>query len=365
MTSDPSSRRFGLNRAEAAKILTGVGHRTGHLPAIPANLPDRFVDDNEIWAGSASRLANFLAHMGVVSGCDPPHNRRFCPTQALTRGQVAKMIVNVFDLTAPAGYASPWADTGGRFYDEAARVAAFHGLWDSTSGRFKGGEAIDRSEFARSVVIAATGDDVCPQNPFTAARIDSLRRRFPSQSFTAYVYDTRTGCAYWMHPDNRLRTASVFKVMVMAGTLLEAQGDGRPVSSWEWGQLVPMITESANNPVRALWSHFGGSPWFRNQARIYGLDQTTPVGDTGGVWGRTTTSAKDQADLLRQVLRGEWGPLTEPYRLRAWDLMTSVVSSQTWGVTEGVPAGWVVAQKNGFAGHIANSVGFVRAAKWG
>jgi beta-lactamase class A len=25
-----------------------------------------------------------------------------------------------------------------------------------------------------------------------------------------------------------------------------------------------------------------------------------------------------------------------------------------------VPAGWVVAQKNGFAGHIANSVGFVR-----
>ena len=75
------------------------------------------------------------------------------------------MIVNVFDLTAPAGYASPWADTGGRFYDEAARVAAFHGLWDSTSGRFKGGEAIDRSEFARSVVIAATGDDRLSPKP--------------------------------------------------------------------------------------------------------------------------------------------------------------------------------------------------------
>jgi beta-lactamase class A len=163
-----------------------------------------------------------------------------------------------------------------------------------------------------------------------------------------------------MNPDNRLRTASVFKVMVMAGTLLEAQEEGRAVSSWEWGQLVPMITQSANDPVRALWRHFGGSPWFRRQAQTYGLTQTTPVGDTGGVWGRTTTSAKDQADLLRQVLRGEWGPLEAPYRLQAWELMTSVVSSQTWGVTSGVPSGWTVAQKNGFAGHIANSVGFVR-----
>jgi beta-lactamase class A len=40
--------------------------------------------------------------------------------------------------------------------------------------------------------------------------------------------------------------------------------------------------------------------------------------------------------------------------------MTSVVPEQRWGVTQGVPQGWVVAQKNGFAGGVANSVGFVR-----
>ncbi len=39
--------------------------------------------------------------------------------------------------------------------------------------------------------------------------------------------------------------------------------------------------------------------------------------------------------------------------------MTSVVQSQTWGITEGVPDGWTVAQKNGFAGDVANSVGYV------
>jgi hypothetical protein len=349
-----------LSRAEASKILVAVGRKTGFFPPTPASLPDRFIDDNEIWDGSASRLANFLAHLGVISGCDPPANQSFCPNASLTRGQVAKMLVRGFGLAAPVSFESPWTDTAARFYDEAARVAAYHGLWESSLGRFNGGDEIDRAEFARVVVLAATGEDPCPANPFTTKRVDSLRRRFPGQTFAAYAYDTRTGCAYWMHPDNRLRTASVFKVMVMAGALLEAEEAGRAVSAWEWSQLVPMITESANNPVRSLWRHFGGSPWFRGQARIFGLTQTTPVGDTGEVWGRTTTSAKDQADLLRQVLRGEWGPLEAAYRAKAWDLMTSVVPSQTWGITAGVPSGWAVAQKNGFAGHIANSVGFVR-----
>jgi hypothetical protein len=54
----------------------------------------------------------------------------------------------------------------------------------------------------------------------------------------------------------------VFKVMAMVRTLLEAQTDDRSVTSWERSQLEPMITESANSPVRALWSWFGGRPGF-------------------------------------------------------------------------------------------------------
>ena len=79
----------------------------------------------------------------------------------------------------------------------------------------------------------------------------------------------------------------------------------------------------------------------------------------GPVWGRTTTSARDQVDLLRQVLLGQGGPLNSESRAIALNLMTSVVSSQTWGVTAGVPSGWTVAQKNGFAGIVINSVGWV------
>ncbi|MGH8947822.1 MAG: serine hydrolase, partial [Acidimicrobiia bacterium] len=124
--------------------------------------------------------------------------------------------------------------------------------------------------------------------------------------------------------------------------------------------LTPMITESANDPVRALWRQFGGSPWFRRQASLFGMEETTTVGDMESGWGRTTTSARDQTDLIRQVLLGHSGPIAASYRDLAWSLMTSVVPGQTWGVTTGVPEGWVVAQKNGFAGGVANSVGFVR-----
>ncbi len=349
-----------LTRAEAAKILVGLGHRTGTLPPIPVSLPDRFGDDDLVWGGGAvSRLANFLAAEGIIDGCDPPTNRHFCPEAPLLRGQVAKILVATLGLTAPESFRSPWTDTEGLFFDRSARIAAHHRMWDTTTGRFRGGTPVTRADFARAIVVAV-GEDECPVDPFTEARERSLVQRYRGQSFTAYAYDTVTGCAYSMFPDARLRTASVFKVMVMAGTMHEAQSDVRSVTSWEMRQLTPMITESANDPVRALWSHFGGSPWYRSQARLFGLGQTSTVGDSESGWGRTTTSSKDQGDLIRQVLLGDWGPLEPSYRDLAWNLMTSVVPSQTWGVTEGVPDGWVVAQKNGFAGHIANSVGFVR-----
>jgi hypothetical protein len=348
-----------LSRAEAFKVLVAAGQAFDVLPEIPSTLPGRFTDDDDMWGGAASRYSDFLASLGLIDGCDPPANTHVCPDEYLNRAEVAKITVGTFGLTAPDGYETPWTDNGGRWYEEAARVAAYHDLFDFSDGRFDGKEEIDRAEFAR-VVVTAAGEDLCTEDPFTKFRVSSLDSRYPGQSFTAYAYDSRTGCAYWMNPDERLRTASVFKVMVMAGTLLEAQEDGRALTSWERSQLEPMITESANSPVRSLWRSFGGSPWFRRQADNFGLEETSPVGDTGGVWGRTTTSAKDQADLIRQVLLGDRGPLEEPYREEAWELMTSVVSSQTWGITEGVPAEWTVAQKNGFAGHIANSVGFVQ-----
>jgi beta-lactamase class A len=210
-----------------------------------------------------------------------------------------------------------------------------------------------------ATTTTSTPRPTCRPDPFTAEFVAQVAADYPGKQITAHVHDLRTNCGYSLNRDNRQITASVFKVMVMAGTLLEAQEEGRDVTEREMAWLKPMITESANSPVRALWRSFGGSPWFSEQGEIFGLRETTVRGDDGSSWGGTRTSALDQVNLIRQVLVGEWGPLESGYRWIALDLMTSVVEEQTWGVTAGVPDGWTVAQKNGFAGSTINSVGWV------
>ncbi|REK36428.1 MAG: hypothetical protein DWQ20_05465 [Actinobacteria bacterium] len=198
----------------------------------------------------------------------------------------------------------------------------------------------------------------CRPDPFRGVSV-SLASQYAGRDLTAHVYDIRTGCEYAFNPENRQPTASVFKVMVMAGTLLEAQQESRLPTEGEWNLMLTTITESANEPVRALWRSFGASPWFRETGEAFGLSDTSITADGGSAWGATRTSASDQVRLLRQVLLGEWGPLNEASRSLALELMTSVVPDQAWGITSGVPSSWTVAQKNGFAGQIINSIGWV------
>ncbi|HLU30701.1 MAG TPA: serine hydrolase [Acidimicrobiia bacterium] len=347
-----------LTRAEAAKILVKLGRDQGRFGDRRPGTGDHFVDDDDTWGGAAEPLISHLADLGVVHGCNPPANTRFCPDERLRRGQIVKMVVRAFDLEAPAEYRSPWTDTQGRFYGEAARIAAYHDLVDASAGILAGEEEVTRDEFAR-MVVAVFAPDLCRENPFPASRVAGIERDHPGIQFTAHVIDLDSGCAYGFNSDHRQETASVFKVMVMAGTLLEAQNGGRQPSGWERSQLETMIRQSANEPVRNLWRSFGGSPWFRDQARLFAMGETRVQGDDGGVWGRTTTSAYDQAQLLRQVLLDAPGPLEAVGRRTALELMAGVVESQTWGVTAGVPAAWTVAQKNGFAGLTTNSVGVI------
>jgi hypothetical protein len=355
--NDRSCPDSGVTRAEAAKIIVELGEVAGVLSTPDETVDDRFADDDNALGGGGERYLDVLAAIDALHGCDPPANRLVCPEAGITRGEAAKILVAAYGLTAPAEHTAPWDDIEGRFYAEAARIASYRGMW-SDRMTFDGGEALTRGELAMAAV-PVSGTTLCRPDPFSQAHVDDLIDRYPGRMITAHVFDTRTGCHYRLNHDNRQRTASVFKVMVMAGTLLEAQDDGREVSDWEMSQLHPMITESANGPVRALWYSFGASPWYRDQGRIFGLDDTTVRGDDGSAWGLTTTSAADQVDLVRQVLLGEWGRLDDGSRAVALDLMTAVVSSQTWGVTAGVPRDWTVALKNGFAGITINSVGWV------
>ena len=210
--------------------------------------------------------------------------------------------------------------------------------------------------------IGAAADVVCADHdPFSSALETSLLDEYPGQRFSASVYDQRTGCTYDLFPDERITTASVFKIEVMAGVLLKAQNEGRDLTPWEEARIWPMITESADPPTNALFGYLGGQAGFADLHDLFGLDETSlpPL-----KWGATSTSAADQVHLVRQVLLGEFGPLEEPYRRLAWEFMTSVVDDQSWGISGGVNERWTVALKNGFFSSSeawrVNSSGFVQ-----
>jgi beta-lactamase class A len=207
---------------------------------------------------------------------------------------------------------------------------------------------------------AAAADACSARNPFAAGLATELAQRYPGRRFSAAVYEP-TGCVYTLHPDLRMTTASVVKLEVMAAVLLRAQREGRGLTSWERERIEPMITESANRPTTELLQSLGGPAAMERVDADFALRHTV---HESPYWGLTTTSATDQVHLLRQVVAGELGPLTSAYRAEARRYLTSVVPSQRWGLSARVPAGWTVAQKNGFAGSQCcrwrlNSVGWV------
>ena len=56
---------------------------------LPTNVADQFVDDD----GSIHQAnINALGTSGITLGCNPPANDRFCPTDQLTRGQIAAFL---------------------------------------------------------------------------------------------------------------------------------------------------------------------------------------------------------------------------------------------------------------------------------
>lgn len=188
----------------------------------------------------------------------------------------------------------------------------------------------------------------------------ALADLWPHQRFTASVHDTRTGCSFDLNPTERITTASVVKVQIMAGVLLETQDEARDLTNGEDALLSPMISESADAPASTLWLSLGGQAGMATLNARLGLDDTLAVTP----WGATITSAADQVWLIRQVLLGEAGVFTEASSEIARAYMEGVVPDQQWGITADLPLGWTHPMKNGFfpltgRGWRINSVGFV------
>ncbi|WP_328870140.1 class A beta-lactamase-related serine hydrolase [Streptomyces sp. NBC_00287] len=144
--------------------------------------------------------------------------------------------------------------------------------------------------------------------------------------------------------DASFDTASIVKVDILAALLLQAQDEGRALTSAERTYATAMIENSDNVSASALWETIGRAEGLGAANERFGLTDTE--GGDGMLWGLTQTTAADQLTLLQQVF-GEDSELSEASRTYLQGLMGQIAVDQRWGVSAVADgSGWAL--KNGW-----------------
>jgi hypothetical protein len=213
--------------------------------------------------------------------------------------------------------------------------------------------------------VATTKAPTVPAVLSTAAVRRYLAGR--SGNISAAVINLATGATSLWRPGVEEDTASIVKVDILA-TLLHEDQVAHTALSEEDGELATgMIEDSNNDDATDLWDDVGQNTAIAAFDRLVPLTATVP--GTDGYWGLTTTTAADQAALVRE-LAVPGNVLDTASRQYELGLMDNVEASERWGVTGGIPAGVPVALKNGWlpldasddnhgGGWQVNSIGWV------
>ena len=121
--------------------------------ALPAAAAGTFVDDD----GSVHEgYIEAVAARGITKGCNPPANDRYCPDDAVTRGQMAAFLVRALELTGP-GPTDFVDDDESPFEDDIERLAAAgvtSGCNPPTNDRYCPDDAVTRGQMAAFLVRA-------------------------------------------------------------------------------------------------------------------------------------------------------------------------------------------------------------------
>ena len=113
-------------------------------PCAPAS--GTFIDDDDSIFESNIEA---LAAAGITKGCNPPSNDRFCPNDAVTRGQMAAFLVRALDL--PAGTPNAFTDDDGVFelnIESLAEAGITRGCNPPANDRYCPGNPVTRGQMA-------------------------------------------------------------------------------------------------------------------------------------------------------------------------------------------------------------------------
>ena len=211
------------------------------------------------------------------------------------------------------------------------------------TGASGAGAAVGAGEAVTSGQLCSAGSSWDEADRLSRALGASLssRRGTVGVSFV----DLSSGVACDVRGDRHFASASVVKTAILATLLYQTQHRHGSLTASERSLATAMITRSDNNAASALWRRIGGASGLRRFLSAAGMTQTVP--GSGGMWGLTQITARDEIKLLR-LLATDNGVLTPASRAYELGLMKKVIAGQRWGAPTGASAGEVVAVKNGW-----------------
>ena len=199
------------------------------------------------------------------------------------------------------------------------------------------------------------------QDDSLVTRWESLISGYQGHHIMIAVQSQKTGNIheYTNTPGYRLITASTVKVAVLALLLHNTNGN---LSAYQQQLAANMIRNSDNNATTTLINNYlGGTAGLQAIFSALGMNQTTTAAN--GHWAQTLTTATDQLKLLNEIfIKPQSDYLNENSRNYIKSLMSSVNSSQTWGISAGSSQYYI---KNGWSALAApwpwfvNSIGFI------
>ncbi|MDN6665101.1 MAG: class A beta-lactamase-related serine hydrolase [Tetragenococcus koreensis] len=163
---------------------------------------------------------------------------------------------------------------------------------------------------------------------------DQLAEEYPnSLEFMVYDLDTEETYRYTNDEEDRLyETASIVKVAVAMLLFHEKEINQEELTEEETQRLSSMILSSDNDATSALLNEsLGGFESLQTIFDELGMsDSTVNLGN----WGNSTTTAKDQMKLLKELyLPSDY--ISEESQDYIIDLMTQIDEDQSWGVYAG------------------------------
>ena len=110
---------------------------------------DPFVDDDSSYFEDQIET---LHHHGITTGCT---STRFCPTDLVTREEMAGFITRAFGLISPDGVADPFVDDDGSVFEGQIETLDHHGITTGcTPTSFCPTDAVTREEMAAFLIRA-------------------------------------------------------------------------------------------------------------------------------------------------------------------------------------------------------------------